>query len=84
MDVIFSPQAEKFLRKCDQNIRKRILKKVLLYSSAIEPLDFAEHLTDDPEAPYRYRIGKDWRVKFDIENKKIVVKRIGRRDDIYN
>jgi mRNA-degrading endonuclease RelE of RelBE toxin-antitoxin system len=84
MDIIFSPQAEKFLRKCDPNIRRRILKKMILYSSAMEPLDFAEHLTDDAEAPYRYRIGKDWRVKFDIENKKIVIKRIGRRDDIYN
>jgi mRNA-degrading endonuclease RelE of RelBE toxin-antitoxin system len=84
MNIIYSPQAEKFLRKCDSNIRKRILKKIILYSSATEPLEFAEHLTDDPEAPYRYRIGKDWRVKFSVENKKMVIKRIGRRDDIYN
>jgi len=84
MEVTYSPQAERFLDKCPPDVRKRILKKIHFYASAMEPLEFAEHLTDDPEAPYRYRIGKDWRVKFSVEKKKIVVKRIGRRDKIYN
>lgn len=83
MDIIYSPQAETFLKKCSSDIRKRILKKMKFYVSSPEPLKFAEHLTDDPEAPYRYRIGKDWRVKFSVENGLITVKRIGRRDKIY-
>ena len=83
MNVIYAPQAEEFLKKCAPDTRKRILKKIRFYASSPEPLEFAEHLTDDPEAPYRYRVGKDWRVKFSVENGVIAVKRIGRRDNVY-
>jgi len=82
MDVVYSPLAEDFFKKCAPDIRKRILKKMRFFASASDPLRFAEHLTDDKEAPYRYRIG-DWRVKFSVEKSMIVVKRIGRRDKIY-
>jgi len=82
MNVALSPQASDFLKKCPINLRKRILNKIKFYASAPDPLEFAEHLTDDSEAPYRYRIG-DWRVKFAVENNTITVKRIGRRDKIY-
>jgi len=83
MEVIYSPRAEEFLEKCDPQVRRRILRKVRFFAYSPEPLEFAEHLTDDPEAPYRYRIGKDWRVKFAVERGRIVVKRIGRRDQVY-
>lgn len=83
MKIIYSPQAEDFFKKCSSDIRKRILKKLNFYASSPDPLEFAEHLTDDQEAPYRYRIGKDWRVKFAIEHGSIAVKSIGRRDAIY-
>lgn len=83
MRVIYSPQAEEFFKKCAPGVRRRILKKMRYFASAPDPLEFAEHLTDDSEAPYRYRIGKDWRVKFAIERSAIAVKRIGRRDEIY-
>jgi len=83
MKIDYSPQAEEFFKKCPPDIRKRILKKMRFFASTPDPLKFAEHLTDDREAPYRYRIGKDWRIKFSIENGVMVVKRIGRRDKIY-
>ena len=83
MEVIYSPQAEDFFKKCPPGVRARILRKMRFYASAPDPLEFAEHLTDDREAPYRYRIGKDWRVKFSVGENSIEVKRIGRRDDIY-
>ena len=70
MDVIFSRQAEDFLKKCPRDLARRIIKKIKFYASAPDPLEFAERLTDDPEAPYRYRIG-DWRIKFAAENGKI-------------
>jgi len=82
MNVAFSPQAEDFLKKCPRDLARRIIKKIKFYASAPDPLEFAEHLTDDPDAPYRYRIG-DWRVKFAIEKNTIKIKRIGRRDKIY-
>lgn len=84
MKVVYSPAAEEFLEKCDAQVRKKILRKLGFYINSPDPLEFAETLTDDSEAPYRYRIGKDWRVKFAVENGAIVIKRIGRRDKIYN
>lgn len=83
MEIIYSSQAGNFLKKCPVELRNRIAKKLKFYSLSPDPLEFAEWLTEDAEAPYRYRIG-DWRVKFAIENEKMVVKRIGRRDKIYN
>ena len=83
MEIRYSPAAVETLDNLAPQIRKRIIAKMRFYASAPDPLEFAEHLTDDPEAPYRYRIGKDWRVKFAIEGGAIVVKRIGRRDKIY-
>lgn len=82
MNIAFSPQAEDFLKKCPRDLAKRIVKKIEFYASAPDPLGFAERLTDDPDAPYRYRIG-DWRVKFCVEKNFIKIKRIGPRDKIY-
>ena len=83
MRVIYSPAANEFLRKLAPPARRRILKKIRFFASAPDPLWFAEHLTDDVEAPYRFRIGKDWRIKFSVAGGIIEVKRIGRRDSIY-
>ena len=71
------------MEKCPIKLRNRITKKLKFYSSSPEPLEFAEWLTEDREAPYRFRIG-DWRVKFSIESGRMAVKRIGRRDKIYD
>ena len=83
MDIVYTQHAEDFLKKCEPTTRRRILKKMRFFVSSAEPLEFAEHLTDDKDAPYRFRIGKDWRVKFSIEKDVLVVKKIGRRDKIY-
>lgn len=83
MDIVYTPQAENFLIHCEPAVRKRILKKMRFFASAPDPLAFAERLTDDLDAPYRFRIGKDWRVKFSVERGTLVVKQIGRRDKIY-
>lgn len=83
MEIVYAPEVKSFLDTCPPEVRKRILKKMRFFASAPDPLEFAEHLTDNPEAPYRYRIGKDWRVKFAVETGRITVKRIGRRDEIY-
>jgi hypothetical protein len=83
MEIIYALQAERFLRTCPPLTRDRILKKMRFYASAPDPLVFAEHLTDDPNAPFRYRIGKDWRVKFSVEKGVMHVNVIGRRDKIY-
>ena len=82
MEIRYSPAAKETLDKMAPNIRRRILAKMRFFASAPDPLEFAEHLSDDPEAPYRYRIGKDWRVKFAVGRGAIAVKRIGRRDQI--
>ena len=83
MEIRYSPATVETLDTLAPQIRRRILAKMRFSASAPDPLEFAEHLTDDPEAPYRFRIGKDWRVKFEIEGNGIAVKRIGRRDKVY-
>jgi len=45
-------------------------------------LKHASKLTDPALGTYRFRIG-DYRVIFDIEEKEIVVLRVGHRKDIY-
>ena len=82
MDVIFSPRSKLFLEKCHPDVKKRILKKIKFYSSSSDPLEFADRLTDDHDAPYRYRVG-DWRIKFSVDKGVMSIKRIGRRDSIY-
>lgn len=83
MNVVFFLPVEQFLKKCHPDVKRRILKKLKFYASSPDPLEFAEHLVDDKDAPYRYRIGKDWRVKFSVESNTMLIKRIGRRDSIY-
>lgn len=52
------------------------------YASQDDPLQFAEHLTDYREGEYRFRIG-DYRAAFDVDNEKIIILKVGRRDQMY-
>lgn len=52
------------------------------YVSQNDPLKFAEHLTDYREGEYRFRVG-DYRLAFDVDNEKIIILKVGRRDQMY-
>jgi len=54
----------------------------LIREYAEEPFRYARKLIHPKIGTYRFRIG-DYRVVFDIDDKSIVVLRIGHRRDIY-
>ena len=77
---VFTQRAERDIKKLDDITKKRIGKTLLRFTD--NPLDYAEPLTDSNLGTYRFRIG-DYRVIFDIEDKDIVVLRVGHRRELY-
>ena len=75
-------KAAKEIEKLPLEIRQRLLKKLKFYSLQENPLRFAEKLRDYKFGEYRFRIG-DYRVLFDVENRKIIILKVGNRKDIY-
>lgn len=61
-------------------MKNRIDRKLQKYAE--NPLIYARKLIDPIIGTYRFRLEK-YRVIFDIDDKKIVVLRIGHRKDIY-
>lgn len=79
---IFTQNAEKEFKNLPQNIQTRVITKLKYFSSYSNPLIFASHLKNFEIGQYRFRIG-DYRVIFDIENKKIIILTLGHRREIY-
>ena len=78
----FKVKAAKEIEKLPLQIRKRILKKLKFYSSQENPLRFAEKLREQKFGEYRFRIG-NYRVLFDVKDRKIIILKVGHRKDIY-
>ena len=78
--IIFTNRAIKDLKKIDKKIKNRIGNKLKVYSE--NPLKYGKKLTDPKIGTYKFKIG-DYRVIFDIDDKKIVVLRLGHRKNIY-
>ncbi|MCJ7713612.1 type II toxin-antitoxin system RelE/ParE family toxin [Candidatus Bathyarchaeota archaeon] len=78
--LVYTHRASKDIRRLEENAKQRIGKALKRYGE--EPLKYASKLTDPALGTYRFRIG-DYRVIFDIEDKEIVVLRVGHRRDIY-
>jgi len=64
----YTKNAVKNLRQLDQQMSKRILKKMDFFSKQENPLKFAIKLKDSSLGEYRFRIG-DHRVLFDVDEK---------------
>ncbi len=78
--LVYTKRAVKDIQSLDNNVRKRIGKAIIRYRE--DPLKKAEKLTDFAFGTYKFRIG-DYRIIFDIEDKNIVVLRVGHRREIY-
>jgi len=78
--LVYTHRASKDIRRLEENVKQRIGKALKRYGE--EPLKYASKLTDPALGTYRFRIG-DYRVIFDVEDKEIVVLRVGHRRDIY-
>ena len=77
--VEISPRAHKDLRKIDAQTSDRILLKVTALSDGL--IGDVKRLAEfEPE--YRLRVGS-YRVLFDIENDKIIVRRVKHRREAY-
>lgn len=78
----YTHRAARQFGKLPRSVQKRIAEKMRFYASQDNPLDFAEHLTDYREGEYRFRVG-DYRVAFDVQGGRLVILKVGRRDQMY-
>lgn len=78
--VVFTKSATKDIKKLDRVARKKIGLKIKSYSE--NPLRHSKRLIDKKLGNYRWRIGR-LRIVFDIEDKTVIVLRVGDRKEIY-
>lgn len=82
----FSENAEKNFASLENDVKKRILKKLVYFERAKEPFSFAKKLIG-LEDNFSFRIG-DYRVIVSPQDKKtlviLVVLKIGQRREVYN
>ncbi len=78
--LVYTRRAEKDIKKLDPTVKRSIGKSFLKLQD--NPIQYSEKLTDPRIGTYRFRTG-DYRVIFDIEDKDIVILRVGHRRDIY-
>lgn len=78
--LVYTHRAIRDIAQLDQQSRERIKEVLERYSES--PKAYAKKMVDPVLGTYRFRIG-DYRVIFDIEDKDIVILRIGHRRDIY-
>jgi len=79
-EIVLTIRAVKDLENLDKKTKKRIID--YLKENNINPLAHAIKLTNPKLGSYRFKIG-DYRVVFDIDNKTLVILRIGHRKSIY-
>ncbi len=86
-NLVYTRRAEKDIKKLDPSTlwvgssTKSHIGKALLKLQE-DPIRHSEKLTDPKIGTYRFRIG-NYRVIFDLEDKNIVILRVGHRREIY-
>jgi len=78
--LVYTQRAVRDIEKLDAGVKKRIGTTLLRFKK--NPLQYAERLTNPDIGSFRFRIGH-YRVIFDIDDKNIVVLRVGHRKEIY-
>ncbi|MBU2592002.1 MAG: type II toxin-antitoxin system RelE/ParE family toxin [Patescibacteria group bacterium] len=79
-ELIYTKSAAKDIKKLDLVVKKKIKKKLELYSQ--KPIFYAKKLIKSSLGSYRWRAG-NYRVTFDLDKNKIVILRVGHRREIY-
>ena len=82
MQINYAKSAIIDLQSLPKDVQKRIVQKTRFYAETINPLRFAERLTDHKDAQARFGVG-EYRIMFDIINNNIFVLKIKHRKDIY-
>ena len=79
-NLVYTRAAAKDIQKLDAVAKKKIKRKIEEYSK--NPLYYSKKLIRIEIGTYRWRIG-NYRVVFDIDEKNIVILRVGHRREIY-
>ena len=79
-ELIYTKNARRDIRKLDRVAQKKLAKA--LQRLAKKPFFYGKKLILPQLGGYRYRIG-NYRVIFDVEDKKIIILRVGHRKEIY-
>lgn len=78
--LIYTKNAHRDIKKLDRVAQKKLAKA--LQRLARKPFFYGKKLILPQLGGYRYRIG-NYRVIFDVEDKKIIILRVGHRREIY-
>lgn len=79
-ELVYTRNARREIKKLDRVAQKKLAKA--LERLAKRPFFYAQKLALPQLGGYRFRVG-NYRVIFDIEDKKIVILRVGHRREIY-
>jgi len=84
MDVKFSKSSEKFIKKCDEKSKKRILEKIKNLAENPFLLD-CKRVRGRKEKVFRVRVGND-RILYVVFNKEspLFISDIDKRDRVYD
>jgi mRNA interferase RelE/StbE len=82
-DWILTGKADRQLRKLPLSLQKDIVAKLDFYIQSGHPLSLAKRLTNYELGEYRFRINKDYRVVFDVEDDLLLITEIGHRSKMY-
>ncbi len=82
MEVHYTYKAALNLESLPKDVQERIAKKMRFFAAQKDPLKFAERLVEPRGGTFRFRVG-DYRIKFDVENDKIFILSIKKRDKAY-
>lgn len=78
--LVFTKRAQKDIKKLDRVAQKKLAAKLQLLAQ--KPFFYGQKLSLAKLGGYRFWLG-NYRVVFDIDNKKIVILRVGHRKEIY-
>lgn len=82
----FTQKAKDDFLGLDNNIQKRIVKKLRFYISSKNPLEYAQKLKNNRLGTYRFRIG-DYRAIFDIDHQGnisiLIILTVKHRKEVY-
>mgnify|MGYP000642780077 CR=1 FL=1 len=81
MRIRYREVAKEQLKKLPATAQKRIAKKIVFYASQPNPLSFAKTLSG--YGAHRFRVGKDYRVIFEVDSDTLHVLLIVKREDAY-
>lgn len=79
-ELVYTKTARRDIKKLDRVAQKKLAKALERLKK--KPFFYSKKLILPQLGDYRYRIG-NYRVIFDVEDKKIIILRIGHRREIY-